>query len=91
MGDETRAQAAAHRMITACQAALDAGCEIIVSTASGCGVVVKDYAHLLRSRPEIAAASTRVAAATRDLSEVIDPAEQRPGSACALRYPHRTR
>jgi glycolate oxidase iron-sulfur subunit len=64
-------------MITDCEAALDAGCETIVSTASGCGVVVKDYAQLLRSRPELAAAARRIAAATRDLSEVIDPAELR--------------
>ena len=77
LGDATRAHAAASRMITACEAALDAGCETIISTASGCGVVVKDYAQLLRARPELATAARRIAAATRDLSEVIDPAELR--------------
>lgn len=77
LGDAARAHAAASRMITAGEAALDAGCETIVSTASGCGVVVKDYAQLLRSRPELTAAARRIAAATRDLSEVVDPAELR--------------
>jgi glycolate oxidase iron-sulfur subunit len=73
LGDVEGALEAAHRTLIACQAALDAGCEAIVSTASGCGLMVKDYAHLLRSRPGLAATAQRVAAATRDLSEVLEP------------------
>jgi glycolate oxidase iron-sulfur subunit len=54
---------------------LDGGVEAIVSTASGCGVFAKDYAHALRHRsPETQARAARVAGATRDLSEVVDVA-----------------
>jgi glycolate oxidase iron-sulfur subunit len=53
---------------------LDDGIEAIVSTASGCGVFAKDYGHLLRHETaDRQAAGVRVAAATRDLSEVVDP------------------
>ena len=51
LGDEAHALAAARRAVRACHSALESGCEAIVSTASGCGVMVKDYAHLLRSDP----------------------------------------
>jgi glycolate oxidase iron-sulfur subunit len=55
--------------------ATDAGVEAIVSTASGCGVFAKDYGHVLRhDAPEVMATALRMGAATRDLSEVIDPA-----------------
>ena len=46
--------------------------EAIVMTASGCGVVVKDYAHLLRHDPQYAGKAEKISAMTRDLSEVID-------------------
>ena len=75
LGDETRALASARRAVRACHAALESGCEAIVSTASGCGVMVKDYAHLLRSDPTHAELARRVAGATRDLCEVIEPRE----------------
>jgi glycolate oxidase iron-sulfur subunit len=45
--------------------------EAIVMTASGCGVTVKDYAHLLAQDPHYREKATRVAALTKDLSEVI--------------------
>ena len=50
---------------------LDAGAETIVSTASGCGAMVREYGHVLRGEPEHAAAANRVSDATRDLSEII--------------------
>jgi glycolate oxidase iron-sulfur subunit len=74
LGDEARALDAAQRTLNACTAALDAGCEAIVSTATGCGVMVKDYGQLLRSSPALAAKGHRVATATRDISEAIDAA-----------------
>jgi len=43
--------------------------EAIVMTASGCGVTVKDYAHLLAGDERAA----RIAAMTKDLCEVISP------------------
>ena len=50
---------------------LDAGAEAIVMTASGCGVMVKDYGWQLRNDPSYAAKAARIAATTRDISEVV--------------------
>ncbi len=47
--------------------------EAIVATASGCGVTVKDYAHLLAIDPSYRAKSERVSELARDLCEVIRP------------------
>ena len=47
--------------------------EVIVSTASGCGVTVKDYGRLLAEDPEYAADAARIAGMTRDLAEVAEP------------------
>ncbi len=46
--------------------------EAIVMTASGCGVTVKEYGHLLRHDPRYAEKAAKVSALTRDLSEVLD-------------------
>ncbi len=45
--------------------------EAIVMTASGCGVTVKEYDHLLAHDPAYAAKAERISALTKDLSEVI--------------------
>ncbi|HQT30469.1 MAG TPA: glycolate oxidase subunit GlcF [Thiobacillus sp.] len=50
---------------------LDAGAEAIVMTASGCGVMVKDYGWQLRDDPTYADKAARVSAATQDISEVL--------------------
>jgi len=51
---------------------LDSGqAEAIVVNASGCGVTVKDYGHLLRDDPAYAAKAERVSAAARDLGELL--------------------
>ena len=44
--------------------------EWIVSTASGCGVTLKDYGRLLADSPRYAALAARAAAMVRDLAEV---------------------
>jgi len=50
---------------------VEAGIEAIVMTASGCGVTVKDYGHLLARDPHYAEKAARISALTRDLSEVL--------------------
>jgi glycolate oxidase iron-sulfur subunit len=45
--------------------------EAIVVTASGCGVTVKDYAHLLAHDPEYRDKAARISALARDLCEVV--------------------
>jgi glycolate oxidase iron-sulfur subunit len=62
---------AARRNIDAWLPHLDAGVEAIVMTASGCGVMVKDYGWLLRNDPAYAEKAARVSAATRDISEIL--------------------
>ncbi len=50
---------------------ISSGAEAIVSTASGCGVTVKDYAHLLAYDPAYADKAKRISALAKDISEVI--------------------
>ncbi|WP_413672537.1 glycolate oxidase subunit GlcF [Massilia cellulosiltytica] len=47
------------------------GVDAIVMTASGCGVTVKDYGHLLAHDPAYASRAARIAALTKDLSEIM--------------------
>ncbi|MBI3285900.1 MAG: glycolate oxidase subunit GlcF [Burkholderiales bacterium] len=59
------------RNIDAWWPAVEAGAEAIVMTASGCGVTVKDYGHLLAHDTAYAAKAQRISALTRDLSEIL--------------------
>jgi glycolate dehydrogenase iron-sulfur subunit len=45
--------------------------EAIVMTASGCGVTVKDYVHLLAHDPDYRDKAKRISSMTKDLCEVI--------------------
>ena len=45
--------------------------EAIVMTASGCGVTVKEYGHLLAHDAQYADKAARISALTRDLSEIM--------------------
>ncbi len=45
--------------------------EALVMNASGCGVTVKEYGHLLRHDPQYADKAARTSALTRDLSELL--------------------
>jgi glycolate oxidase iron-sulfur subunit len=48
---------------------IEAGVEGIVINASGCGVTVKDYGHILRDDPAYAVKAKRVSEVTKDVSE----------------------
>ncbi|MBS1269759.1 MAG: Lactate utilization protein A [Gammaproteobacteria bacterium] len=50
---------------------IENGVEAIVTTASGCGVMVKDYEKVLHDDPEYADKAKRVSALARDISEVL--------------------
>ena len=52
-------------------ASAQGGVEAIVMSASGCGVTVKEYGHLLAHDPAYAAKAEKISQITRDLSEVI--------------------
>jgi glycolate oxidase iron-sulfur subunit len=75
LGHTERALDQARRNVDACCTALDAGAEAIVSSASACGLMVKDYGRLLAGDPDRATQARRVSEATRDLAEVIPPDE----------------
>ena len=45
--------------------------EAIVMNASGCGVTVKEYGHILQHDPAYAAKARRISELTRDLSELL--------------------
>lgn len=47
------------------------GAEAIVISASGCGVMVKDYKHLLADDPDYREKAARVSELAKDLSEVV--------------------
>jgi len=77
LGATDRALEQARANVDACCAALDAGAEAIVSSASACGLMVKDYVRLLAGDGVYAARSERVSRATRDLAEIMEPDDLR--------------
>ena len=50
---------------------VEAGVEAIVMTASGCGVTVKEYGHLLAHDPVYAERAQKISTLTKDLSEIL--------------------
>jgi len=71
LGDTERARQSARRNIDAWWPAIEQGAEAIVSTATGCTPMLKDYATLLSDDQVYAQRALRMANMTRDLSEVI--------------------
>jgi glycolate oxidase iron-sulfur subunit len=51
---------------------VEKGAEAVVITASGCGTMVAEYAHLLQHDPAYASKAKRISEMARDISEVID-------------------
>ncbi len=50
---------------------IEQGAEAIIITASGCGVTVKEYGHLLQHDPVYARKAQRISELTRDISEIL--------------------
>ncbi|NKC01156.1 MAG: glycolate oxidase subunit GlcF [Pseudomonadales bacterium] len=73
LGDESKALDRVRRNVDALSAHLDS-CEAIISTASGCGVTLKDYGRLLAADSEYAEAAALVSAATLDVVEFVERA-----------------
>jgi glycolate oxidase iron-sulfur subunit len=66
-----RALALVKRNIDAWWPHVQSGAEAIVVTATGCGVMVKDYGHLLRHDAAYADKAARIASLARDPVEVV--------------------
>ena len=71
LNDQEAALDDMRRNVDAWWPAVEAGAEAIVMTASGCGVTVKEYGHLLAHDPAYAARAQRISELTKDLSEIM--------------------
>ena len=71
LNDHDGGKAEMRRNIDAWWPHVEAGIEAIVMNASGCGVMVKDYGHLLKGDMQYADKAARISELTRDLSELL--------------------
>lgn len=72
MGNESEALSQVKRNIDAWIKEMDrAPVNAIVSNASGCGTMVKDYAHLLRNDPDYAEKAAEVSKIAKDVTELL--------------------
>lgn len=71
LGDVEAAKADMRRNIDAWWPHLESGVEALVVTASGCGVQVRDYGHILADDPVYADQAARISALCRDPSEIL--------------------
>jgi glycolate oxidase iron-sulfur subunit len=69
LNDQTGGKAQMRANIEAWWPYVQDGVEAIIMNASGCGVTVKEYGHLLKDDPLYAARAARISELTRDLSE----------------------
>ncbi|MGC4367181.1 glycolate oxidase subunit GlcF [Hydrogenophaga sp. R2] len=71
LNDQDGARAQMRANIDAWWPHIEQGVEAIVMNASGCGVTVKEYGHILQDDPAYAAKAARISELTRDLSELL--------------------
>jgi glycolate oxidase iron-sulfur subunit len=71
LSEHDEARALARRNIVAWWPHVEGGAEAIVVTASGCGVMVREYDHLLAQDAAYAERARRVAALARDPVEIV--------------------
>ena len=71
LSDHDRSYDAVKRNIDAWWPLIEQGAEAIVITASGCGVMVKEYGHLLADDPLYAEKARLVSELAKDISEVL--------------------
>jgi glycolate oxidase iron-sulfur subunit len=98
MGREAQGKEHARALIAGLRSEIaGSGIDAIISDASGCGLHVKDYAHLFRNDLELASEAARITALARDVTEFIAqlglPCITRPAgvtvayhSACSLQH-----
>jgi len=80
-GDLEGARALARRNVDAFGGA---GVDTVVVNAAGCGAIMKEYGHLLEHDRAYAERAAALAAAVRDLSEVLAEHGPRPGAPVGL-------
>jgi len=91
LNDQDGGKAEMRANIDAWWPAVEQGADALVMNASGCGVTVKEYGHVLRDDPQYADKAARISSLTRDLSELLPemlPAlKARLGEGAARRQP----
>lgn len=75
LGAVEEARGFARRNIDAWTQALQGGAEAVVSTSSGCSMMLKEYAELLSDDPDYAERAHRVSELVRDPGELIEAHE----------------
>jgi glycolate oxidase iron-sulfur subunit len=71
LNDQAGGLANAKQNIDAWWPLVESGVQAIVMTASGCGVMVKDYGHLLAHDPLYATKAQKISELTKDISEIL--------------------
>ena len=71
LNDQTGGLDNAKQNIDAWWPMVESGVEAIIMTASGCGVMVKDYGHLLANDPTYASKAKKISELTKDISEIM--------------------
>jgi len=71
LNEQDKAKQLIRQNIDAWWPEIERGAEAIIVTASGCGVMVKDYGHLMAADTDYAAKALRVSELAKDLVEVI--------------------
>jgi glycolate oxidase iron-sulfur subunit len=72
LSDSARARERVRANLDAWQETLARGVDAVTSTASGCGVMLRDYGHLLAGDPTHAQLAAQVAALVRDPVELFE-------------------
>ena len=79
MGRKDEGLSAARRNVDAWTREIEGrGLDAIVSTASGCGVAIKDYGFMLRDDPAYADKAARVSGLAKDISELLSAIDLPP-------------
>lgn len=71
LNEQEQAKDFIRRNIDAWWPSVNEGAEAVIVTASGCGVMVKDYGHVLADDPQYADKAKRVSELARDIVEVL--------------------
>jgi glycolate oxidase iron-sulfur subunit len=71
LNDQAGGLANAKQNIDAWWPLVESGVQAIVMTASGCGVMVKDYGHLLAHDPLYATKAQKISELTKEISEIL--------------------
>jgi len=71
LNEQSDARVFMRRNIDAWWPLIEAGAESIITTASGCGVMVKDYGHALKDDAQYADKAARVSSLCKDIIEVL--------------------